>query len=134
MLYQTIYDKNVKDGIYAASTAASSPNYTLVLETSPGVSIHVALEFVNSGATSFEGADGTVNVGDKFYLIATLNPSTAGDKVFTQDFTTTANFSLLVDALKRAYNGLPDLRTPQMELGLSVDLSWRQGTIFNVDL
>lgn len=133
-LYKTIYDRNVKDGIKTVSSA-SGANYTLVLETSPGTSTHVALEFENSGsgATSFVGADGTVNVGDKFYLIATLEPG-SGNKVFTQDYTTTAVFSLPNDALKRAYNGVPDLRTPQMELGLSVDLTWRQGTTYNVDL
>ena len=132
--YKTIYDKSVKSGIKTVTSATVS-NYTLVLETSSNASINVALEFENSGdgATSFVGADGTVNVGDKFYLVTTLNP-TSGNKVFTQDFTTTAVFSLPNDALKRAYNGLPDLRTPQMELGLSVDLTWQQGTIFNIDL
>lgn len=46
-------------------------------------------------------------------------------KVFEQDHTTTANVE--ITSLKNAYNTIPDLRSPRLELGLSVDLTWQQG-------
>ena len=56
------------------------------------------------------------------------------DRVFVQNFTTKANFKIGVNSLKNAYVTLPDLRSSQMSLGLSVDLSWEQGLEFNVEL
>ena len=137
----TIYDQSVKAGIktvYCDATVQADvdaliSNYTLVLATEADSPTHVALEFLNpTGASDFLGADGTIIAGEKFYLVGTLTPA-AGEKVFTQDFTTRAVFTLPDNALSKAYTGLPDLRTPQMELGLSVDLTWQQGTTYNVE-
>ena len=36
--------------------------------------------------------------------------------------------------LKSAYNGLPDLRTPSLQLGMSVDLNWEEGHTFDVEI
>lgn len=60
---------------------------------------------------------------------------TAGEainRVFVQDYTTTANFT--IKDLKKAYVTIPDLRASQLQLGLSVDLTWQTGLTFNVDL
>ena len=54
-----------------------------------------------------------------------------GGHVFKQDFTTTAKLTL--KDLKTAYNTIPDLRTPQLELGFSVDLTWQNGHLYKVD-
>lgn len=50
-------------------------------------------------------------------------------RVFIQDFMTTAVFKLSEDALKKAYYTMPDLRTSNMSLGLSVDLQWESGYV-----
>ena len=54
------------------------------------------------------------------------------DRVFVQDFTTTANFT--IKSLKNAYVTIPDLRASKLQLGHSVDLNWQSGLVFNVDL
>ena len=50
-------------------------------------------------------------------------------RVFIQDFMTTAVFKLSADALKKAYYTMPDLRTSNMSLGLSVELQWEPGYV-----
>ena len=50
-------------------------------------------------------------------------------RVFIQDFMTTAVFKLSENALKSAYYTMPDLRTSNMSLGLSVDLQWEAGYV-----
>ena len=139
-----------------ATTTASAPNYTLALETAANTSVYVAVELINDGA-DFQGADGVVPHGCKFYLVAELDPtednttvgskvtnsSYTGHKVFKQDFKTFANFTIVAGSsgstgntkgLAAAYNTIPDLRTPQLELGLSVDLTWQPGVQFDLDL
>ena len=54
------------------------------------------------------------------------------NRVFVQDYTTTANFT--IKDLKKAYVTIPDLRASQLQLGLSVDLSWQSGLTFDVAL
>lgn len=127
----TIYDAAVADNTYITRTKPSSPNTrTLVLETagvttSPFESKNIALEFINNSNEAFQGVDGIVPVGGKFYLVGTITSDAQHPKVFQQDYYTTANVS--INSLENAYNCIPDLRTPQLELGLSVDLTWQQG-------
>ncbi|MBR1537913.1 MAG: hypothetical protein IJ636_00220, partial [Bacteroidales bacterium] len=52
-------------------------------------------------------------------------------RIFIQDFVTEANFVIGEDSLKSAYVTVPDLRSTQISLGLSVDLSWQTGLTFN---
>lgn len=125
-------------------------NYTLALETAANTSVYVVLEFVNN-SEDFQGYDGVVKKGCKFYMVAQLDPKTdeegkvsyvssTGNKVFKQDFKTIANFTIGAgsdDTTKpggfaNAYTTIPDLRTPQLELGFSVDLTWQPGITFNV--
>ena len=156
----TVYDKMIAGGstpIAVTASAATTTNYTLLLESVDDVDVNIALEFVNNGA-AFEGQDGTIHSGDTFYLVGTLTPSQGGEnygdgegktkKVFTQDFTTTANFTIASGAksddpttysgssagLGNAFLGLPDLSVPQLELGFSVDLGWTPGLTFNTDI
>ena len=55
-------------------------------------------------------------------------------RVFTQDFVTVAKFSLTKTALQSAYATVPDLEATQIRFGLSVDLTWRSGAEFEIEL
>jgi len=52
-------------------------------------------------------------------------------RVFIQDFKTLANFVIGPNSLKSALVSIPDLRSSQLSLGLSVDLQWRNGLTFD---
>ena len=119
-------------------------------------SIHVALEFLNNG-DDFWGRDNLIPSGCKFYLVAELendatnqagivwpanteippiDESTGASlkipRIFIQDFMTSATFKLGEDSLKNAYYTMPDLRSSQMSLGLSVDLQWKNGYVYDL--
>lgn len=140
-----VYDKNF---CYSSAGAATNPvlnttgltqkNYTLLLETTAGTAVNVAIEFENN-MEDFYGKDHMlIAKGTKFYLLAKLNPAAGaggtdnpGKKtVFLQDYLTTAKFT--VTSLKNAYNIIPDLRSPKLEFGLSVDLTWKTGMNYEV--
>ena len=137
----TIYDASQKSGENAwipikTSSKGITPAYSLALETKGTTdndpeTVRFALEFINNTDEEFVGRDGIVPVDGKFYLVGELHSETTADgrdahvKVFEQDHTTTANVE--ITSLKNAYNTIPDLRSPRLELGLSVDLTWQQG-------
>ena len=140
-----VYDKNF---CYNADGTATNPvlntsdltqkNYTLLLETTAGTAVNVAIEFENN-MEDFYGKDHMlIAKGTKFYLLAKLNPAAGADvtdnpgknTVFLQDYLTKAKFK--VTSLKNAYNIIPDLRSPKLEFGLSVDLKWETGMDFEV--
>jgi len=112
----------------------STMNHTLVLENGTG-DVMVALEMTNTTGKDFYGEGGQlVPKNGKFYVVAQLTASAAtetGGHVFKQDFITTAKLTL--KDLKSAYNTLPDLRTPQLELGFSVDLTWQSGHTYELE-
>lgn len=132
----TIYDASMNDA--AVKKASAYPNeptaYTLALETkgvtsgaASGETVRFALEMTNNSGADFIGVDGIVPAGGKFYLVGNLVSETTGDalKVFEQDHKTVAKVT--INSLKSAYNCIPDLRSPKLELGLSVDLEWQKG-------
>ena len=49
-----------------------------------------------------------------------------------RDYQTT--LSLNIKSLANAYNTIPDLRSTKLQFGLSVDLVWKAGLEFNVDI
>ena len=142
----TLYDKTVQDkdgaALYAKTGDYSSLNHTLVLETAGAADeeVRIAVEFVNNGK-DFYGHNGQlIPAGGKFYLVASLKMNAASgttkpfasmNQVFRQDYTTTAKLN--ITSLKNAYNVIPDLRAPQLEFGMSVDLKWQTGMNFEVD-
>lgn len=135
---KTIYDKTMVDEMCAKCASDFSnakANYTLAFETLPNVDVNVAIEMVN-GDADFYGVNGVViPAGSKFYLVGTLDADVAtetDEKIFKQDFETIAKFN--ITSLKNAYNGLPDLRTPSLQLGMSVDLKWQKGHSFDVTI
>lgn len=139
-------DMYAKQKTNAATDNYSDVNYTLVYETQAAQNaddhesdVFVALELVN-GANDFYGVEGQkVPAGAKFYITGVLH---VGDKysdaedavnsVFKQDYITTANFT--ISSLAGAYNTIPDLATPSMEFGMSVDLEWKTGLNFDVTI
>jgi hypothetical protein len=56
------------------------------------------------------------------------------NRVFIQNFVTSATFTLGEDSLKNAYVTVPNLSSTQMSLGLSVDLKWHTGYTYNIGL
>ena len=141
----------------AANYTILFDNYTTV---STQNKVRVALQFVNNG-DDFWGRDNLIRKGQTFYLVAELDPakpgltaptwddyyqippldgsgvSTKTTRVFIQDYMTTANFKLDANAsahtssLQNAYVTIPDLRSSQLSFGLSVDLDWRTGLVFD---
>lgn len=139
----TIYDKEMNGSMYAKHEAsASNANYTLVFDnkkTDPQSPVYVTLELENNSDKNFYGKDGIILKGAKFYLVGQLNPNETGltnpnsvNRVFVQDYVTTANFK--IKDLKDAYNCIPDLRTSGINVGLAVDLDWKSGITFDVDI
>ncbi len=154
-----IYDKTINTESASAKvskTVDAGTNYTLALETAANQEVYVALEFENNSGKDFMGVDGVVKNGCKFYMIAKLTPTDAtgtvsgsantGNKVFKQDFKTIANFTFGAGSADADHNGasdapggfgnayvtIPDLRTPKLELGFSVDLKWKEGITYNL--
>ena len=106
--------------------------YSLALETAQGTEVRFALELTNQTGVAFTGKDGIVPKGGRFYLVGKLTPvsGTADNRVFYQDHTTKA--TVTINSLENAYNCIPDLKSPKLELGLSVDLVWEKGLVQDV--
>lgn len=132
----TIYDSEMTSTIVTDDGSFSDANSTLVLETADNVPVYIAVEFLNNSGKDFNGVDGLIPAGGKFYMVAKLDGTSVAtevhENVFKQDYTTTAK--LTMGSLENAYSTIPDLRTPQLELGLSVDLTWEAGNVYNVTL
>lgn len=151
----TIYDREVISGIVAkpsANLTATKANQTLALETRPDQQIFLALEFVNGG-DEFQGADGIIPAGGTFYMTAILDPTVAEkygttdtdgtvlDRIFIQDRFT--QVTVIINngkadgtggGLGEATNGIPDLTTPGIEVGTSVNIQWKQGLTLTPDI
>ena len=145
-LTQHIYDKDVPAGMcarYATNATDATVNYTMVLPNQLGGSnteqpVSFAIEFKNNSSVEFQGVDGVVPVGGKFYLVGKLVPTNqtltgvTNPSVFMPDYQTTVTAK--ISTLKNAYTTIPDLRATNMQLGLSVDLTWTPGLTFEIDL
>ena len=155
-----IYDNQIP-GTGTIPTPSGREIYTLVFDnytpTATQTSdVLVALEFKNNGK-DFYGIGNMVRAGGTFYLVGKLSlasatnsitwptnyaipPYTAAgasqevDRVFIQDFMTTANFKIGATSLQKAFVTVPDLRSSQTSLGLSVDLQWQTGLNFEAVL
>lgn len=132
--------------LYPASTYPEvRKTHTLLLQTLDATSdddenanVNIAVEFENRSGKIIVGKDNQlIYPNTRFYLVGTLKPNKSKQqyvgtetnikKAFVQDYVTTANFT--VESFKNAYNYLPDLRIPHLEIGLSVDLTWKPGII-----
>lgn len=132
----TIYDASVTSTKVGATTPAETMAYSLALQTAQGTEIHFALELTNKTGVSFTGKDGIVPAGGRFYLVGKLTPDAtqteSDNRVFYQDHTTKA--TVTINSLENAYNCIPDLKSPKLELGLSVDLTWETGLTQDVTI
>ena len=157
-------DINGTTGMTAKAETQTATNYTLVFDnyvTADGATIgsdndqqkvKIAIELQN-GDEEFYGVDGKIGKNQKFYLVAELDPNgttgvtnsitwpeatksnfpaTGITRVFIQDYTTKATFT--INSLKNAYVTIPDLRASNLQLGLSVDLTWQTGLTFDVPI
>lgn len=140
-VYHDIDTDNVGVGIAEKDASqALIPNYTLLLQnqdpSATAEKVKVAIEFENDMEDFYGHDDMLISKGTKFYLIADLDPTgkTTTDLkcVFQKDYMTSATFT--VTSLKNAYSVVPDLRSPKLEFGLSVDLSWQAGMDFEVNI
>ena len=140
-----IYDSQVNtngttDTPFYLSTSTNE-NYiqTLVLQSYTGRSLKLVLEFENNSDQDFYGYNGTVYRGTKFYLVGEVvptnvenNPKVCDNRVFTQDYVTTVNVT--VTSLAKAYNVLPNLMSPRLEMGLELTPKWVQAETTDVIL
>ncbi len=135
-------------------------NYNSSLAANQQQDVLVALEFTNGTGKDFWGEKNLVRNGGTFYLLGKLSPTATGltaitwptlngsttdyalppydadgktiqaPRVFIQDYVTEAKFIIGETSLQHAYVTVPDLRSTQISLGLSVDLQWRTGLSF----
>ena len=137
-------------------------NYDATLAADKQSDVYVAVEILNNTGKDFWGELNLVRNGGTFYLIGKLDMKTArkpdgfnlagmsnynyppyktqdgstvdAPRVFMQNYVTTADIILGKDALKHAYVTMPDLRSSQITLGLVIDMSWKSGLEFNVNI
>ncbi len=125
-----IYDNQLPTLYLSTSADATEPINTLVLQSYDKKKVPVALELTNDSGTDFKGLGGIVQKGTKFYLVGEIDPeqfkedsrTEIRDRVFTQDYTTTLNIK--VKGLEKAYNVVPNLLSPRLELGIELTPKW----------
>ena len=125
-----IYDNQMPTLFLSASTDATKPINTLVLQNYDKKKVPVALEFINNSGINFKGLGGIVQNGTKFYLVGEIDPerfkndsrTEIRDRVFTQDYTTTLDIK--VTGLEKAYNVVPNLLSPRLEMGIELTPKW----------
>lgn len=131
----TIYDASVTSTkLGTADIASAIMAQSLALSTTAGTNVNFALELTNNTGNAFTGVDGIVPAGGKFYLVGRLEPQAgkADNKVFAQAYNTKANVT--ITSLAHAYNCIPDLKNPELELGLSVNLEWSEGLVQDITI
>ena len=134
------------DWVVYDNTVTGNESYTLLLDNYQATTkpVLVALEFTNKLGSDFYGKDGIIPAGGTFYLVGKLETDvTAWEepyekdsrvqnaiRIFAQDRMTEASFKFTDDALKNAYETIPDLQSISMLFGLSVDIKWLKGLNF----
>ncbi len=110
---------------------------TLVFQTPDDVDVRFALEFENNSGKDFQGADGRILNGTKFYLVGLIDVTgeQAEDyknRAFTKNYITQG--TVRISSLKQAYPYLPDLLDPRLEIAVKLVPEWIQSTTTNVPL
>ena len=125
-----IYDNQLPTLSLSYTADATEFINTLVLQTYDKKKVPVALEFTNNSGEKFKGLGGDILNGTKFYLVGEIDPDEfkedpredIRDRVFTQDYTTTLNMK--VTGLEKAYNVVPNLLSPRLEMGIQLVPKW----------
>lgn len=99
---------------------------------------HIVLELVNNTGVTFHGYNNQLILPNShFYLVGEIDPCEHTDfdkddpdnsRVLTQDKTTSVRFT--ITTLENAYNVIPDLRAPSLEVSLRIDTDWQIGYHF----
>lgn len=126
-----VYD-NVIGDLKIGST--SGVVQTLVLQTVDDAPVHFALEFKNTTGRIIPCQQGEILPRCRFYLAGVLAPPNgvilpSGEvlySVFSRDHKTSA--TVAVDGVRNAYNTVPDLHAPQLEIGVVTEMKWNQIT------
>ena len=140
---KVIYDNVVGAGLYnfIDDDGYTSVAKVLALPTANGENVRIALEFIYNGTGDFVGANGQkIPSGSIFYVTGLLKVSEGTsvgetiDNIFVSDYTTTARLTLT--SVKSAQNTVPDLSNEggNMEFALSVDLDWKSGLNFDINI
>ena len=88
-------------------------------------------------AANLKDGNGNINLtrSDFFYPPYDTSGNTLNSpRVFMQDYVTSVKFIFTKESLQHAYITMPDLRSGQVSLGLSVDIVWEDGMDFEVNL
>ena len=136
-----VYDQMVNDGTtpknYISAVISDMEGYltrkdvqVLTTQTLPQEDLHLALEFQNNSGNTFYGHDGdAILAGSRFYLFARLKYSVATnttgeniDCILLQDHVTRVTFD--VESLEEAYSTIPELRDPQLQVGVKANMEW----------
>ncbi|MBO7592253.1 MAG: hypothetical protein J6T00_02640 [Bacteroidaceae bacterium] len=141
IIYDPTIEGNISMGgsIVPTPTTPSQYTNTLVLQTKDNENVRFALEFENNSGEDFEGINGKVFKGTKFYLVGTIKVPAVVDqdkdfkkRVFTKNHITQG--VVRISSLKEAYTYLPDLLDPRLEVGIQLVPNWIQVTTTNVPL
>jgi hypothetical protein len=96
---------------------------SLVLPTPVGQDVYFCLELRNDSGVAFTGAEGLVPPGNCFYLTGQLDlTGKIPNQAFIQDSYTTID--CVVESLEYAHICVPELRVPQMNLGVHTEDFW----------
>lgn len=98
---------------------------TLVLPTQKGQTVHFALEFQNNTGETLHCEQGDILPWCKFYFAGVLEVSDT-EAVFVPDCYTLVTAT--ATSLQKAYNTVPDLRDPTLEIGILTRMDWEQVT------
>ena len=135
-----IYDNNVPNNMRIGTSGLNVQ--TLVLQTVENAPVHFALEFRNTTGVTLRCQQGDILPWCKFYIAGELTlgqdsgvtqPSQEVlTSVFNRDHKTAV--TVIVGSMRNAYNTVPDLHSPQLEIGLVAEMKWAQITPQSIKL
>lgn len=124
-----IYDSNPSpsEQLYLSANGSTATTNTLVLQTCDGEDVTFIVEFQNNSSYSFRCLDGLVYPGTRFYLAGKIESKDTPDneyakRAFTKDYTT--RVGITIASLAKAYNAVPDILSPKLELGVELTPQW----------
>lgn len=138
-------------------------NYDATKAADDQSDVYVAIELLNNTGKDFWGEMNLIRQSGVFYLVGKIDLSEATNlnviksgisrtdycyppfnptngatieapRVFMQDYMTTASLILTKTSLQHAYVTVPDLRSSQISLGVSIDMEWKPGLAFEVEM
>ena len=133
-----VYDNQVPE-VVISDERDQTPVYTLLLQSPAALKIRLLLEFVNNSGQDFYGNEGGIIYnGTKFYLLGVIDPlekdknGNIRPQAFTRDEFTVVNAK--IPSLDKAYNVMPNLMNPRLELGIQLTPQWTVTEPTNVEL